>query len=73
MKTPMTAANLAIKALADSIAADLLTMSHAASEAQEAGQIGDLNLTVGCLLPVQAKLEAVQAQLAAILALHRSK
>lgn len=73
MKTPMTAANLAIKALADSIASDLLSMCHDATAAQEAAELGDLNQTVGGLLAVQAKLSDVQVQLAAVLALHRSK
>lgn len=73
MKTPTTAANLAIKALADSITSDLLTMSNDASQAQEAAQIGDLNLVVGTLLPIQARLESLQAQLAAVMALHRTK
>jgi hypothetical protein len=73
MKTHQTPANLAIKALADSIAATTEGMNAAAVEAQDAAALGDLNMTVGCLLPLQDRIESLQAQLAAVLALHRSK
>lgn len=73
MKTPQTAANLAIKALADSISADLLVSAHEAAEAQEAAQFGDLNMAVGCLLPVAQRLKSLQAQIDAVLALHGTK
>lgn len=73
MKTQQTRANLAIKALADSIAASVADMVTNAEQAHEAAQLGDLNMTVGCLMPIQQQLEAVQAQLAAVMALHRSK
>jgi hypothetical protein len=73
MKTPMTAATLAIKALADSIAQTTEEMHAVAGQAQEAAELGELNGTVGALMHVQARLESLQAQLAAVLALHRSK
>lgn len=73
MKTPMTEANLAITALADSISADALTLSHDATLAQEAGQIGDMDGTVCALMAVEASLEKIKVQLAAVYVLHRSK
>lgn len=73
MKTPQTPANLAIKALADSIAAQLVGMNAVGEQARELAEIGEINGTVGALMHVRAKVASLQAQLDAVLALHASK
>lgn len=71
MKTPQTPANLAIKALADSIVSTLVAMTANAEQAQESAEVGEINGTVGALMAVEPRLAALKAQLDAVLALHR--
>lgn len=71
MKTPQTPANLAIKALADSIVSTLEAMTVNAVQGQESAEIGEINGTVGALMATQSRLDALRAQLDAVLALHR--
>lgn len=70
MKTPQTPANLAIKALADSIVSTLSAMTANAEQGQEAATLGDINGTVGALMATADRVDALKAQLDAVLALH---
>lgn len=71
MKTPMTPANLAIKALADSIVSTLDAMQANAVQGQEHAETGDINGVVGALMATESRVAALKAQLDAVLALHR--
>lgn len=71
MQTPMTPNNLAIKALVDSIVATLEAMQVNAVQAQESAEIGEINGAVGALSVSHSRLESLDAQLTAVLALHR--
>jgi len=76
MKTPATPANVAIVALARSIAADYAALAALAievEEAKEAAEDGNLNLTIGTLLPVQQRVDLLKAQLDAVTALHGAR
>lgn len=73
MKTPMTSQNVAIASLAASIAATVTSMDALALEASQHGKLGNIDGCVGALLGVQQNVEALQAQLAAVFVLHRSK
>lgn len=61
--------NIAITALTHNIAT---TLDKTLAVAIEADENLDVNGKVGALMHMQATLEAVQAQLAAALAIHRS-
>jgi hypothetical protein len=76
MNTPATPANVAIVALARSIAADFADLAALAvevEEAKEAAEVGNLNLTIGTLLPVQQRIDFLKAQLDAVTALHGAR
>lgn len=72
MKTPETPRNLAIHALANSIAATVEVMKANADQAQDAANMGDLNGAVGALMFVESKVAALSAQLTAVLELHKA-
>lgn len=71
MKTPQTPANLAIKALTDSIVSTLHDMTTNAEQAQESAEVGEIKGAVGALSCTHSRLESLSAQLTAVLALHR--
>jgi hypothetical protein len=72
MQTTSTSANLAIVALARSIAVHLEAMSAVATQAEEAATVGEFNGTVGALMCVADKVPALSAQLTAVLELHKA-
>lgn len=73
MKTPSTPENLAIHALTMSIATTLEAMNANGGQAVEAAEIGDLDGAVGGLMCVRQKVASLQAQLEAVLELHKQR
>jgi hypothetical protein len=73
MNTKPTSANLAIVALARSIAVTCEAMTANAIQADDAARTGEINGAVGALMAVRDRLASLQPQLDAVLALHRWK
>lgn len=73
MKTQQTPQNVAILALTDTIVRTIEQMRVDAVDARLDATRFEMNGAIGALLPVQERLASLQAQLAAVMALHSRK